>query len=396
MRKELKGLKRILHSLAAMAAAIAATAIALAWAPGALAGDALPLAAGICVDRAQVAFHKGNISEAVDILAEFRARARGKSPEAIQRKGYDHCYVHFLYGNYSLTLSQDADGAAARRLLDQAMTGFEQAVEKDPGFSEAWLNLAKCRYESGAHARAADAFERGYDTSETPKPVILYYAAVCRFRADDPQRALTLFEKLESTHSGSVRLPWKETLVHVFFSLERYRQALPVIETLAARSEPEKRKQWQEILLQQYLALGMNKKALALARELTAIDPMAPKWWKALCHIHLAGQRNKQGLAALIVYGYLTPWTRQETLLAADLYLSLDVPAQAAGLYGQALNASPDLPQIRKASQACLLAHDHKTALAWIEKGLARKKDKTLQRMKDYIVAVSQRPALQP
>ncbi|MCG8684927.1 MAG: tetratricopeptide repeat protein, partial [Desulfobacterales bacterium] len=181
--------KRLIRILSTLTAAAALTAL-VSCGSAVYAREALPLAAGICIDRARIAFHNGNVSEAVDILAEFRDRGNGKTAETIRRKGYDHSYVHFLFGSYSLTLSQDSEGLEARRRLKRAMEGFERAVQAEPGFSEAWLNLAKCRYESGDHSRAADAFRRGYETSETPKPNLLYYAAVCRFRSDDPQGAL--------------------------------------------------------------------------------------------------------------------------------------------------------------------------------------------------------------
>jgi tetratricopeptide (TPR) repeat protein len=271
--------------------------------------EKLSLAGGICVSRAQALFQAGDVRGALDLVEAFKKKSNSA-----------HYYIHFLLGNYYLSLDQ----------TQEAITYYQASVELNLKFSAGWLNLAKSLYESSLFAKAALAFEQGYATSPTPDPIHLYYAAICHFQADAPQEALVLFERLILAHPDKICLVWKESLVNILFSLEHYLQALPILEELAANTKGEKKKQWQEILLSQYLNLNMKKKALAHAGFLTRADPLEPRWWKILCQIHLDGNRYKQGLSALIIYGYLTPMTPSERMLAGDLYVFLGVPVQGA------------------------------------------------------------------
>ena len=100
----------------------------------------------------------------------------------------------------------------------------------------------------------------------------------------------------------------------------------------------------------------------------------------------LGKNQFKQGLSALIIYGYLTPMTREELTLAADLYLSLEVPAKAACLYEDALKEKQDPQSILKISNACAMAYDQDKALEWIDKGLSSFQDIKLLRMKAQIL----------
>jgi len=337
--------------------------------------ETLPLAAGIRVNKAQVLFQTGEVAKAAALLEEFKMKNTGA--------GRDHYYIHFLLGNYYLSLAQDENNKA---LYKKAVNSYQDAVQKNPKFAAGWLNLAKSLYESDAFASAGEAFEKGYYTSETQKPVHLYYAAVCYFHADDRQKSLTVFNRLIAAHPDKITLAWKETFVNILFSLERFEQALPHLKELAETSAAEKKKKWQEILLHQYLSLNMDKKALAYAGFLTRTDPLESKWWKAICHIHLNGNRFRQGLSALIIYGYLTPMTKEEQMLAADLYLTLDIPVKAASFYQDAIKEALTPEHILKRSRACSMAHDPDKALFWIEQGLSAFQNINLLQMKARIL----------
>lgn len=337
--------------------------------------ERLPLAVGIRVNKAQSLFQAGEVAKAAALLEDFRLKKNGS--------GGDHYYIHFLLGNYYLTLAQDPND---RRLLQKAVSRYQNAVNKNPSFTPGWLNLAKSLYESERFAESGEAFEKGYQTSEIKKPVHLYYASVCYFQAGVRKKALKVFNQLLNAHPDQISLAWKETYINILFSLERFREALPYLETLAETSAADKKKKWQEILLHQYLSLNMDQQALAYASALTRTDPVEPKWWKALSHIHLNSNQFKQGLSALVIYGYLTPMTTEELMLAADLYLSLDIPKKAALFYQAALKGSPDPEHIFKISQACVMAHEQDKALDWIEKGLSRAMNVKLLQVKARIL----------
>jgi len=196
-----------------------------------------------------------------------------------------------------------------------------------------------------------------------------------------------------------VNLEWKQTLVNILFALEKYREALPWLEELAKKTTGDSQRQWQEMLLYQYLSLEMKQKALAYARYLTRTHPEDPGWWKALAHVHLTDNRFEKALAAMLSYSYLTPLTREESRLVADLYLSCNIPLSAARQYEvwlaqhrDSLSEKQVLERIKAISRAWLSAGNLDQALAWVEKGLAKTSDKELLGIKAYVMATRKLP----
>jgi len=334
----------------------------------------MPLGAGMAVNKAQSLMAEGKADQALAVLTRYS-----------EKKGKEvHFYIDFLTGFCHTELGQTGAAAAA----------FQRTVEKQPHLSAAWLNLARCRYEQGEMAEAARAFEKGYDTSEEKKAIHLFYAAACDFQAGRPDAALTLFERLMAAHPEAVTLEWKQTLVNILFALEKYREALPWLEELAKETTGDSRRQWQEMLLYQYLSLEMKQKALAYARYLTRTYPEDPGWWKAMAHVHLTDNRFEKALAAMLSYSYLTPLTREESRLVADLYLSCNIPDSAARQYEAwlaqhrgTLSEKQILERIKVISRAWLSAGNLDQALAWVEKGLAKTSDKELLGIKTYVLA---------
>ena len=337
--------------------------------------DRLPLAAGICANKARDLFQQGRIQSAIDTLEEFIHRPKtkkhpGMTLETIKARGYNHPYLHFILGNYYSALSQDSPEKNAAA-VQQAILSYTIAVRENPLFFAAWLNLARCCYEAGKYENAALAFEKGYEHSKPKKAIHLYYAVVCHFQSQNHEKALALFTVLLKNHPDQVTLAWKEVLVNILFSLDRYQAALPHVEGLAEKSGQPRQKKWQQLLLQQYLTLEMDANALAFARELVQKDPLEPVWWKALSHIHLKTNNLDKGLSALIIYGFLTPMTIEERELEADLYLALDIPGKAASLYQDIIQQDHTVKTLEKLIQAYALAHDPDNAIKWINNRLS-------------------------
>lgn len=345
----------------------------------------LPFAAGICVNKANVLIQNEKIDQAIIVLEEFSQRQYGVDKDVAAQKGYDHFYIDFLLGNCFLMLNQIGDDPA---FVKKAARAYERAVEKNPTLSAGWLNLAKCRYELGQMEKAAKAFTRGYETGDEKNPSNLYYASVCHTLADNFEQALLVFLNLMAAHPGEVLLEWKQTLVNIYFSLAKYKQALPWIQELAEKSKKEQKKKWQEILLYQYVTLEMDQKALGYARCLTRTDPCESKWWKALTHIYLGKNKLEQGLVSLMIYSFITPLSQQETTLMADLYMACNIPLKAARQYEKWIEKTPDpikedfIDKISKISNAYRAGCEQASALEWIEKGLAMKMDPDLLRTK--------------
>ncbi len=297
-------------------------------------GLKLPPGAGICAGRATALAEKGKIQQAIDLLEKFNSKKAGKTESMVLARGYNHYYIHFLLGNYYLMLARgDRDQKSNDSRYAEAIEHFKDCLDKNHEFSAAWLNLAMAFYEASMFAKAAKSFEKGYETSKSPEPVHLYYACVCRLQAGAVKKAFDTFTRLMKNHPDKIKLQWKETWVTILFGLKRFRQALPYIEELAAKSGRPADRKWKKILLYQYMNLNMNQKALDYAGSLVRSDPVCPEWWKALCHLYLDKNLYEKGLASLIIYGYLSPMTREELRLEADLYRCLNIPDKASEIY---------------------------------------------------------------
>jgi len=348
---------------------------------GVNAGEQLPLGAGMCINKVESLIQKGKLQEAVTVLEDFKSKQKEVDPGTAEKKGYTHYYINFLLGNTCLMCSEAGMGNT-HSWIKRAAQAYEQAVQKKPDMAPAWLNLAKCRYDLDQMDKAALAFVKGYDASPEKNASHLYYGAICYFQSNDHARALKTFNRLIKSHPKAFSLAWRENYVSILFAMDKNKTALPHVEVLSKRFTGEKKKKWQEILLYQYLNLKMNKQALAYGKMLTRTDPTEPKWWKAVSHLYLNRNDMKNGLSHLLIYSYLTPPTREEQSLIADLYLSLGIPARASVFYETILKEKEDLTKIKRIVQAYTAAHEPDKALAWIERGLARKSDFGLLKQK--------------
>jgi len=350
----------------------------------ALAEDKLPSDVVLVMGRVNILIHNNKIGKAVLVLKEYAEKHENQG---------SHYYIDFLMGNCFLMLDQaDKQSSGKKNFqpgtgnLKKAACAYTSAVKKKPDFSSAWLNLAKCRYDLGQNSKAAYAFIKGYETADREKgenrAVYLYYASMCHTFTKDYQKALAVFKRLLKMHPDEIKPEWKETLVNILFSLEKYREALLYIEQLTRDFKGKKQKKWQKILLYQYISLNMDQKALGYAKYLTKIDPLESMWWKALTHVHLNMDHVDQGLCSLIVYSYIKPLTQEEISLMADLYLASNIPVKAVQYYEKWLNNESDkkniFEKIKKLINASLASFQNQKALYWIEKGLVLKNDSDL------------------
>jgi hypothetical protein len=343
-------------------------------------GDPLPVAAGMCANKAAGFMEKKNYAKAVQQIESFQAKAKNVDPDTANKKGYTHYYLDFLVGNCCIMMEKQGDG-----YVKKAALYYERAVKKYDGFYQAWLNLGQCRYTLKQMGKAARAFIRGYDTAPEKKGAYLYQAAACYYFNAEYQNALNAFNRLMKTHPAEVTLDRKEVLVNILFSLKKNRRALPYLKELAAKSKGDKKRTWQEALLYQYMELGMDKQAVAYAGELTRQEPEEPKWWRALANIHFNKNRLEKGLEAFMVYSFTTPLSASETKLLADLYAGCNIPLEAARAYEAWLEKIQKDPanltnakgkkrtdRFLTIARAYLQGRDYQTALKWADKGLAQ------------------------
>lgn len=337
----------------------------------------IPLPAHMILIKANGFIEKDELQQAIHTLEEFRAEGREKhKPGKSDRHGYTHYLIDFTLANCYLLTDN----------IRKAVPLYASTVEKSPDFTPAWLNLAKGYYDLGEFVDAARCFIKSYETDENKVAERLYYAAVCYTSASENSKALDTFERILADHPGDVKLEWKETLVQIYFNLDRPRSALPYIEELAAQTTGRKKKQWQELLLNIYMTLNMKQKALDYARFLTREYPTEAKWWKALAHLHLSENRFKPGLVAMTVYGHLTPLSADEKKLMAELNLSVGVPVEATRYYEDMLKAEYDQKIVKRLAESFMLLHRPSEALKWVKKGLEHSDDPELAMMQGNLL----------
>lgn len=336
----------------------------------------MPISVTFMLNKAGQLAHDDKIEEAIMLLETFQKKAETAGSKTLKRKGYTHYYIDFVLGNYYLMLSQ----------TQKAVVSYQIALEKKEDLSDAWINLAKCYYDLNQPEKAASSFLKGYETSTEKQAIHLYYSSVTYMMAKDEKKAYILFQRLLKAHPHKIELPWKESLVQILFSLEKYQEALPHIETLAQKSVGNKKKEWQEILLSQYMMMQMDEKALSYAEWLTQVDTLEPKWWKALCQIHLSKNKYEDGLVSLFIYSLLSPLTDEENKLMADLFMTLGIPVKATEYYHELLKRTHSTEIIKKLAQSYIRMHDLEAALNSVDKGLQEKKDMELLALKGNLL----------
>lgn len=281
---------------------------------------------------------KKDYAGAVKRLLEFQSRG-GPAPKSASTppNAYHHPTIYFALGNCRLYQER----------YDQAEAALATAVRLQPDLVAAWLNLAKVCYEQEKHVEAAAHFKEAYDRSPDKHAEHLYYSAASLLTAQRYKAAIAVFERLFAAHPDRIETPWKVHWVHALLADDQARRALPHIEALIAEVRGKERIRWQEILLYHYVQLKMTAKARAYVLALTRETPIEPRWWKMRCQIELGEGTYETALAAMTIYGYLTPLSADEKRLWADLNLQLGIPGQAAPIYEEMVDAAPSVQMLR-------------------------------------------------
>ncbi len=326
-----------IHPFIGRCIATALTGLVLLTLPGMAAGagqDAkeLPAAVRWVLNDVGRLIDQKNYDGAVQRLTEFQAKGGTVPQHTADDDVHHHPMVYFALGNCRLYQER----------YDQAEAALSQAVRRQPDLTAAWLNLAKACYEQGKHAVAADHFREAYDRSAEKQPEHLYYSAAADLMAKKYKKAIRTFEKLFERHPGQIQMAWKAHWVHALLADGQAKRALPHIEALIAGHTGEERVRWQEVLLYQYVQLKMTAKARSYARALTRETPAEPRWWKLSAQLDLSDGAYADALAAMTIYGYLTPLSAEEQKLWADLSLQLGIPGQAAPVYEKMLTSAAD------------------------------------------------------
>jgi predicted Zn-dependent protease len=262
------------------------------------------------------AMDKNDYAAAVKLIQADQAKSKSNTP-------CSHPTVCLALGNCFLMQKE----------MPHAESAYLTALSLDKNYLDAQVNLAKIYTDTNQTAKAVKAFWAAYQLSDPKNPKYLYYSAVMALTDGKTQTAIRRFDSLFSAHPDQVTRQWRENYANALVTAQQWKKAAPVLRDLIAQSKGESRIKWQEALLQIYLTINDTGKALDLAGTLSRQAPSEARWWKALVHIHLTRGEYANAFEDLIIYSFVTPLTRQEKKLFADLSLQLNIPARAARMY---------------------------------------------------------------
>ena len=329
----------------------------------------LPLRTQIVLYKAQGLIEKKEYDKAIDLLIRFQEKGKGLREEDRISKGYDNYMIDFTIGNCYLLKKDYTD----------AVSFYRRSLKKKPSFYLAWVNLSRCYYELKRYKEAGDSFVRCYEIDPKKDPQYLYYGGICYLTDGRHKEAIRVLERLlEVTKGADLKTEWKEAISQAYLLGNYPRKALPFVEELSVETKGIRRKQWQEQRLHLYLTLEMEEKAFNYLNELIREDPLEPKWWKGLSHFYLKKNNYKGALVALTIKGLLEPLTEQEQRIAADLYISVDIPYEAVRLYKKMARKHLTPKMAYRIAQCYIRLHRPKDALLYIEKAIEAKKDKDI------------------
>ena len=339
--------------------------------------ESIPFAVKNVLFKVNNLLSKNDVPGAIKVLETFQA----KQPKDITTgdddpKGYQHHYINFNLGNCWLRQDNPA----------KASDYYRAAVKRNPDFSPAWMNLAKCWYDLENYSDAGICFLKGFETAEEKQPEVLYYSAVSFMAAEKFQRSLEIFEKLFSDYKESIKLEWKQSIAQLYLIRNMPLKALPYLEEIVKEITGEKKKQWQKILLDQYICLKMESKALAYAKKLIDEDPVEADWWKALSYIYLLKDKYKEGVIPYTIFSYINKLSKSEEQLLADLNFSIGIPVQAAGYYEAIIAKKEDSLIYEKLVNAYLALYNYDKALETIERAVKFHSDNSLLMIKGQIL----------
>jgi tetratricopeptide (TPR) repeat protein len=332
----------------------------------------LPTSARLVLIEVRDLMNQKDYGQAIDRIKAFQARAGRAAIKDPDTEGCQHPMVYFALGNCCL-LQED---------YVQAKKALVATVDREPGFVDAWVNLAKTCYELKEYAEAAKCYANAYERSDQSHPDYLYFSAAGYLMAEKYLPALTAFETLFKEHACRIQQQWRENYVNALLAAGRPRRALPLIKALADQSKGDNKTRWQETLLHLYLQLDMHAQALSYAIGLTRENCIMAKWWRALAHVNLSLGRYKEALADLTIYGYLTPLSAEEQKLWADLNLQLDIPVKAATVYEAIIKETPDKRLLQKLVTAYLKLDRSEKALEQLNHFGSATKDPELLMLK--------------
>jgi len=175
----------------------------------------------------------------------------GGSPEAVQ-------------------LYNEGRQAAQMRDLPGAIDYFQQAVEKDPKYAQAWMALGFMHATMGSRDQAADELKKAIALAPA-QPYPYEALGMLLMQEQRPEDALAIWKQLEKASPTNVMAPIQ--VGSILLSLKRYPEALADLEAAVNRNPANAALQSQ--LGVAYAHTGSMDKAITSFQSALQIDPSA-------------------------------------------------------------------------------------------------------------------------
>ncbi|MEZ4389029.1 MAG: tetratricopeptide repeat protein [Candidatus Krumholzibacteriia bacterium] len=293
---------------------IAAGAAIAAGEPNPLDPAGAPAPVRRAVFRAEAAFARGEVGDAVAVLTDALA------------DHLDHPAVRYRLGAYLLELGRAAD----------AVPHLARASEQAPTSAAVWTEYARAAYESGAYAVAAGAFVRAHELRADA--LLLYYGGVAWILADRPADAVDVLAPLVASAPDTVPRDWVQALVSAAAAAAQPARAAAAVQRLV-RDHPDARAAW--LLASQQSQLAEDYATAALRMQVA--DWLAPLG--AADRRHLADLYGAAALPRLAARQYARLWPDDARLARplAVAWLQAHEPDSARVVLSEAVAGDPSL-----------------------------------------------------
>ncbi len=248
-----------------------------------------------------------------------------------------------------LHLAQDLSDAGRTA---EARDHYRRAAELEPRLDRAWFGLADSAYDLQEYAVAADAFERGYAASFEHAPQVLFFAASAWMLADEPARAIPLFERLTGDDFAAAMPP--------------------------GATPPEPDIKWTRGFLAAANQLEKPELAGRAVAKLMALRPADPEVWYLQYQFDAARRDFDAAVVSLRVVGYLRPLSPVEEKQLADLLMVAGASNLASEHYERSLGPEASTVEVERLASALVTAHETGKALQVLRAALESNQDTRL------------------
>ena len=89
------------------------------------------------------------------------------------------------------------------RDYDSAIEFYQQALEIEPEFGDAWFRKGACHYVRQRYAQAEQDMEKAKAIIDNPNPLLYFYLGECKFYREDFAGALEAYDAFEAKRGGT-------------------------------------------------------------------------------------------------------------------------------------------------------------------------------------------------